>query len=201
MFNFIYKNNIWGDVSLSGFSSSKNVVSNLIVNLNMIIKKYKISRILDVSCGYFDWMESVDLDGVEYIGVDASDYIIGKNINDHGSESRFFLHKNMIFDLLPMVDLVVCKDVLEGLPDDDVLLSIENIKKTKSSYLLISDSPFCLENESRFDLSAYKTRKLNLSISPFFFPKPMESFPFSENSGTWLDDRHMNLYDLKSIEV
>ena len=40
----------------------------------------KITSVLDIPCGDFNWMQKVDLSNIEYIGADIVEELIKKNI-------------------------------------------------------------------------------------------------------------------------
>src|SRR5262249_783583 len=70
IFTEIFERNIWlGDESRSGLGSG--IVQTEIVRraLPELVRKFAVRSMLDVPCGDFNWMKSVDLDLI-YIGCD-----------------------------------------------------------------------------------------------------------------------------------
>ena len=62
IFTDIYKKNAWGGKeSISGRGSDANQTQVLIQELPDFLKKFKISKLLDIPCGDFAWMEKVNL--------------------------------------------------------------------------------------------------------------------------------------------
>ena len=65
--------------SASGYGSSLKVAQPSIDFINKIIKKYNITKIVDLGCGDWNWMQYVNLDNINYVGYDASPEIIKNN--------------------------------------------------------------------------------------------------------------------------
>ena len=71
IFTNIYFKNKWGDNnSFSGSGSNLEQTSVILDELPKIIRKYKISSILDLPCGDFYWMKEFDFKEINYIGSD-----------------------------------------------------------------------------------------------------------------------------------
>ena len=111
-FSKIYSTNFWGDnESFSGPGSNIKNTEDTIMNLTQIIKKYNVKSILDAPCGDFNWMQKVliKFPYLEYYGMDIVSDII-KNNNEKYSNSKIkFYKKDIIKNLFPEVDLVICR--------------------------------------------------------------------------------------------
>jgi len=80
IFTEIYKKNYWGDKdTISGTGSNLIQTKLIIESIPNILKEYKISTILDIPCGNFYWMNNVNLNGINYIGVDIVKELIEAN--------------------------------------------------------------------------------------------------------------------------
>jgi len=197
--NIVYRKEEKRRSLLSGAASDRRTVSNLIKNINRIITEYKVSEVLDIPCGDFCWIQGVNLKEIKYTGMDVCGYIIDKNRESHSSKMRSFLCGDIVSDPLPKNDLVICKDSFEVMSDEDIMLSIANIKKSGSKFLLITNKPFCLFNDPCCNFSFSNIRDINILKSPFSLPSPIESFCYADNSGTWVDYCYMNLYRLAEV--
>ena len=81
IFTGIFKNNSWRSLeSISGPGSEMKQTTSLINNLNILLHDMKITSVLDIPCGDFNWMQKVDLSNIEYIGADIVEELIKKNI-------------------------------------------------------------------------------------------------------------------------
>jgi|TARA_R110000787_G_scaffold336_8_gene1249 hypothetical protein len=118
--------------SLSGNTSSLLQTYHLRENMKTILAD--VNSVADCPCGDWNWMRSVKLDGIDYTGYDILPDVINSN------KERFPKYNFELFDavteVLPKVDLIICKDFLNHLHDAVIEQVIENFKKSKSTYLL-----------------------------------------------------------------
>lgn len=172
-FKYIYDNNHWGgSASKSGQGSDRNQVSKIIKELPELIKEYNLQSILDIPCGDFNWMKSLDLSGVKYTGADIVDEIVEVNNTNYSGEDKNFVKLNIIDNSLPKYDLILCRDCFVHFSNDDIIKSIKNIKASKSKYLLTTTFTNCRSNE---DIVTGDWRVLNLTEPPFCFPNPLHT--------------------------
>src|SRR5690348_10569339 len=67
IFHSIYFNHRWGDgESVSGTGSKIDQTRTISTCLPEIFRRYNIQHLLDIPCGDFNWMSSVDLSSVQY---------------------------------------------------------------------------------------------------------------------------------------
>lgn len=172
IFTKIYKSNYWkSSESVSGTGSELIQTSHLVVNLNQLLREFSIKSILDLPCGDFRWMKNVDLNGVHYLGGDIVEELIKKNKIEYEHINYVdFSVINLISDPLPKVDLVIVRDCFVHLSFDDIFLSLNNLRKSGSKYLLTTVFTECGFN---YDIATGDWRRLNFDIKPFFFPKPI----------------------------
>jgi len=169
-FNYIYKNNLWiGQSSVSGQGSEESQTNEIKENLPKIISTYKISSMLDLPCGDFNWMKDVELNHLEYIGADIVEEIIRLNKTKYSNEKREFIKLDIMKDNLPKVDLIFCRDCLVHFSYDNIFSTIKNIKKSQSEYLLTTTFTECDMNEN---IVTGDWRIINLMKKPFNFPDP-----------------------------
>ena len=191
IFTNIYKNNKWKNKeSVSGSGSTISATKHVVTNLNNIISKYQIKSILDIPCGDFNWMKNVNLENIQYYGADIVKDLITSNQSKYPQYN--FSVMDLSKDVLPMVDLIFCRDCLFHLPYDMILSCINNIKKSNSKYLLTTTFPD--KNIPNKDINIGQWRSLNLEIAPMFFPKPIEIF--SEKT---YKDKSMGLWEIKYL--
>ena len=102
--------------------------------LPFVFSKYEIKSILHIPCGNFSWMNEVDLNDIEYTGADTSDALIESNKEMYPDYN--FKKLNIVSDDLPKVDLILARDVLGHLTNENVHAALDNINKSGSKYLL-----------------------------------------------------------------
>ena len=81
-FSYIYKSKYWkgiGDGSLSGAGSNENTTHNIKLELQNFFNQKKIQSILDIPCGDFNWMSSLDMKNIDYKGYDIVRSVIKEN--------------------------------------------------------------------------------------------------------------------------
>ncbi len=197
-FNYIHNNNFWvGESSVSGEGSDETQTEEIRVNLPKIILKYKIQRILDLPYGDFNWMKNIELNLLEYIGADIVQEIIHLNNEKYSNDRRRFLKLDIIKDNLPKADLIFCRDCFVHLSNDNVIKSIENIKRSNSRYLLTTTFTECEINE---DIVTRNWRIINLIKEPLNFPNPilLINEDCTEGNGTY-SDKSLGLWRISDL--
>lgn len=191
IFSEIYEINAWGnDESLSGQGSSVTQAGNAITTVNTIIKRYGIKTLLDLPCGDFNWMNKVDLSGVDYVGGDIVNEMILKNVENYGEDNLRFGVMDLIKDDLPSVDLVIVRDCFVHFSFDDIQRSVNNLKQSGSKYLLTTTFSRLRINH---DIITGDWRPLNLRKKPFLFPTPLFGMKETTQPGYERDYRGKSL--------
>ena len=170
-FRAIYRNNLWNnEESYSGGGSTFRRTSQIRAQLPALLKKRNIKSICDAGCGDFNWMKYLEIGEVNYVGVDIVTEVIDTNRTLHGNERRVFVDLNIIEEVVPQVDLILCRECLFHLPYADIDRTISNFKASGSSYLLTTHCPDIKRN---VDTITGGCRGLNLTLAPFHFPQPL----------------------------
>jgi len=105
--------------------------------------------------------------GVTYVGVDIVASVIDNNQREFGNDN-FSFRKFLSLEDLPPADLLVCKDVLQHLPNATVKAYLAAFRK-KYKFLLITndEEPAHLQN---IDIDIGGWRTLRLDQEPFCEP-------------------------------
>ncbi|MBX3726327.1 MAG: class I SAM-dependent methyltransferase [Xanthomonadales bacterium] len=116
-----------------------------------------LASVLDVGCGEGAWRAPLRRlrPGVEYLGLDSSDYAIerfGRSRNLH--EARFGDLSGLRFD--DSFDLVVCADVLHYLDDVEVRAGLPGL--VANGHGLAWLEAYCAEDEVEGDLDGFHAR-------------------------------------------
>lgn len=149
-FTNIYNNGAWGHnnngEAHSGGGSTLASTSEYRQFLQDFFKANNIHSVVDVGCGDWEFSRVINWSGINYVGCDVVQSVINENQKKYSSENINFKHGDGITMNLPPADLLICKDVLQHLPNEDVSAFILQFPKYK--YILITnDTPGSLVNE------------------------------------------------------
>lgn len=198
VFTDIYRRNAWGgEDSVSGPGSDLSQTKNIIKELPLLLDDFSISSIIDIPCGDFFWMSTVDLSGIKYIGIDIVKDLIEEN-KKYETEKIFFRYGNLLTDELTAVDLILCRDCFIHFSFDDIYRALANICKSSAKFLLTTTFTDRIEN---LDIITGHGRTLNLEIGPFNFSKPIriivESYKLQDEMYT---DKSLGLWRIEDIK-
>jgi SAM-dependent methyltransferase len=186
-FTFIYNSNHWsGQRSISGNGSDFIQTETIRKQLPELILQIKIRTMLDLPCGDFNWMQTVDLKLDHYIGGDIVPELIEQNQKKYGNAKREFRVLDIIRDSLPTTDLIFCRDCFVHLSNEHILKALNNIKKSGTKYLLTTTFTECETNQ---DITTGDWRIIHLEKDPFCLPRPLLiiSENCTEGNGTYAD--------------
>lgn len=191
------------DESRSGLGSNLAQTAALRAELPSLLAELGVRSLLDAPCGDFFWMSRVDLGVDRYIGADIVPAVIERNRARFARADREFRVLDLTRDPLPGVDLVFSRDCLVHLGDDDVHRTLENIRRSGSTYLATTTFIGRAENEAATEAGGW--RPLNLRRAPFLLPEPFlvideqctEVYLTEEEDGTQVEHRFAD----KSIGV
>jgi 2-polyprenyl-3-methyl-5-hydroxy-6-metoxy-1,4-benzoquinol methylase len=199
VFTDIFSNNAWGGKdSVSGRGSDLHQTRIVIKELPPLFREIGISTVLDIPCGDFHWMKSVDLAGIDYTGADIVDDLIENNTAQYGNDNVHFQKIDLIKDKLPKKDLVFCRDCLVHLSFDDIFCVFDNLSHSQSGYLLATTFPERTENQ---DIATGQWRVLNLELAPFNLPAPLRIINegCTEDDGAYAD-KSLGLWSMADIQ-
>lgn len=199
IFTDIFSGNKWeGTDSISGSGSDTLQTQVIIKELPKIFCDFNIHSILDIPCGDFHWMQHVDMEGVNYMGADIVQRLIDQNKSTYKKANIAFCKLNLIKDSLPRVDLIFCRDCLVHLSFKDILLALQNICNSESTYLLTTTFPGRKNNR---DIATGDWRTLDLESAPFMLPLPLKLIneECTEGDGAY-KDKSLGLWRIRDIK-
>jgi len=170
-FTEIYQNNSWGDPeSVSGWGSRVDSpsVEEARSALRYVRETYGFRSMNDIPCGDINWMRLflAEMPDIKYKGFDIVSPLIEKN---RAIFPQFeFYDLDVTMAVLPKADLIFSKDLFNHLPYSAIRKALENMKKSRSTYLLASNN-FGFEN---VELTG-DSRHIDLCASPFNLAAPI----------------------------
>jgi hypothetical protein len=171
-FSEIYNKNLWdSSESASGAGSSELATREIRTHLPLIFSKWNLKNIIDAPCGDFNWMKLVKVDNdMHYTGIDIVPESIAANISKYSSFHTSFVLYDFTIDKIPTGDIVICRDCLFHLSNNDILLFLRNFIASGTEFLLTTTH----KNEGSFlntDILTGEFRLIDLFSSPFFLPQ------------------------------
>lgn len=112
------------------------------------------------------------MEGVEYIGADIVPEVVARNQQKYASSHTKFVCLDIISQALPKVDLILCRDCLIHFSYADIEMTLKNLRKSGSSYLLTTNYVNLKKNS---EIITGSWREINLRLDPFNFPEPIRS--------------------------
>ncbi len=172
IFSQIYAHGAWvmreNQESLSGVGSTDSATRDLSVRLAAFLREVGCRRLVDIGCGDFNWMRSVEGD-FEYRGIDVVPQVIAQNNARYGSERRRFLCADATSEPIETGDVAICREVLFHLSFDDGLRLLCNIKAAGFRHVLFTTDKSVWFNS---DIRSGDFRRINLMRSPYGLPMP-----------------------------
>ena len=134
IFSKIYQENSWGDgvrFPKSGSGSDPLNAQPYVDFVKRVVQDFHVKTVVDV--GHGDWVMWADyrFEGVDYLGLDVAVGLSEANRNKFGRKNIQFRHFDISQDVLPSAEMVICKDVLQHLPNDQVLIFLTQLSNFK----------------------------------------------------------------------
>lgn len=134
-FTRVYEKGEWGrDEKGRGISGSGSTVTNAafyIVYLQNFLKSNEIRSVVDVGCGDWSLSKNLNWENVSYTGIDVVKDVIERNTAGYSAPNVKFLCGDILTMNLPSADLLICKDVLQHLPNDKVQQFLKQTRNFK----------------------------------------------------------------------
>lgn len=159
--------------------------------ITALLTRLGVHKLLEVGCGDFAWAQEIAPHVELYTGVDRDfDTILGDRI-EHGGLRRRFLVRDVTRDPLPRADLVLCRNVLTRLGDDDVSRGLARIVRSGARYLLATAADGDADQPVGLHPTALR--------SPNAMPAPVEVLPSTADAGDRGD--RLALWDLDDLRA
>lgn len=176
----------WGGNGVGSTPAKTQLIQQ---GLAELVRRRQIRRIVDLGCGDATWILPVAFEVESYVGVDVCPDVIARNQEvvtriERAAAARAKpwprLPQFQVIegpgDQLPQADLVVSRDCLQHLSNDQVWASLEQAG-CAAPLLLTTTYPHTGRN---VNIAAGGFRPINLQAPPFNLPRPIESLPDSD---------------------
>ena len=158
--------------SVSGPGSTLENTQNLRSQLPILFKEFSVSSIVDAPCGDFNWMKHVVPDGITYTGIDVVESLIVENNKRYSNSFITFYQADLILGVCPRSDVLISRDFLFHLSQEDIFKFLNNFLSSETNLLLSTTHKN--ENTSTFVNSDIKTgdfRRIDLFAHPYHFSR------------------------------
>lgn len=208
-----FEQKTWADTSKghprSGPGSTLRRTRRLRRALPGLFRDHSVKTFLDVPCGDWNWMQAVDLSGVDYIGGDISGEVIDAVQQTFGGKGRRFQRIDLANDPLPQADMIMVRECLIHLTDPVRWQVLENIARAGIPHMLLTidlvDKNIPLDRDGDH-------QNFNPMLAPFHFPTPIALIPETAddmdltvlgpaNAGPWKRQRAMGLWSIEQIQA
>jgi SAM-dependent methyltransferase len=161
-FTKIYQGQDWGHGSGVGARPDRTVEYRAL--LQRFIIDNHVRSVVDLGCGDWQFSRHLDWSNVTYLGIDVVAAVVELNRREFAKDNIAF-EKFESLATLPPADLLLCKDVLQHLPNELVKEYLTIFKrKYKFSLITNDDEPKDLQN---IDIDVGGWRTLRLEREPF----------------------------------
>jgi SAM-dependent methyltransferase len=166
-FTQIYDSNAWG--CGSGHSSPAYSAPYMAM-LADFMRNNGVRTVVDLGCGDWQHSRAMDWSGIRYRGFDVVESVIAANTKRFSSDTvTFHLLRQMAE--LPDADLVICKDVLQHVPNADVAAHLDLLLHHYKFAIITNDISCtrdgCAEDNTNLDIPVGAYRQLQLDLPPF----------------------------------
>ncbi|MCW5805121.1 MAG: class I SAM-dependent methyltransferase [Deltaproteobacteria bacterium] len=171
VFASIYEDRTWGangdGRGTSGTGSTLGATVVYRAYLQQFMAEHGIKSVVDAGCGDWEFSSALDWTGIDYRGFDIVPAIVARNTERHGKANIHFRVGNIITDDLPPADLLISKDVLQHLPNKDVVAFLgKQLPKYKHVLLTNGVDAHSLSGANG-DIAIGDYRPIDLTLPPY----------------------------------
>ena len=161
-FTEIYKKDVWGIAK--DIEPEPGNVEQYIKLVQEFMRQNEIRSVVEFGCSVWQHLSRIDWQGIEYDGFDIVKAVVDAATERHGADNIRF-HVVGEGTRLPRADLLICKDVLQHLPNNDIKYYLR-LFKGLYKYLLITDDVYP-DIALNHDIPHGGYRAVRLDIEPF----------------------------------
>jgi hypothetical protein len=169
IFDKIYKRHrwIWG----SGTGSIPFLNKPFIDFVNNFLEIHpEIKVVIDIGCGDHQIGKCLKLEHKKYIGCDVAGVVLEKTRKKFSSTNKEFFRLDAVAEKLPPGDLIIVKDVLQHLQNQDVSCILSKLSHYHFVIVqndMYSKNSFLRKRRENKDIRSGKVRPLDITKEPF----------------------------------
>lgn len=159
----------------SGPGSSAAYTERFRAWLQAFMREQNVKSVLDFGCGDWSWAKHVDWTGIDYLGMEIIPDVV-RGLQMQFARPQTETQSRIAFEIIDprkfelpanyAVDLVICKDVLQHLPSNEVMMLVAKLSRAARHCFWINDRHGQVyDNRDIKVRGAY--RSLDLSAPPF----------------------------------
>lgn len=164
-------------------------------NLPELFRSLGIQSLIDVGCGDFGWMSTVDLTDIEYLGVDIVSDLVDSLQQNYTRSNIKFQKMNVLEEPPESADLWFCRDLLNLLDFQQTAQFFSKYLESRSLYLALTSVE---SNHPNSDGSPGIQRMLDLFQEPFNLPEPKKVLFDGEQ---WFRKRILAVFSRDDVET
>jgi SAM-dependent methyltransferase len=181
-FNGIYASGKWdrdrSGKGTSGPGSTVEITREYRAYVESFMKSHDVKSVVDAGCGDWSFASVMDWNGASYLGIDISSDVI-KEVRQKYEKGNIKFEVGDVTEDLPGADLLLCKDVLQHLPNDLIRKFIKNnLRKSKYKWAILTND----RGPENRDIKAGEHRTIDLTAPPFEV-KGIVDLPIKYDSG------------------
>lgn len=170
IFSAIYNQKLWGanaqGEGCSGSGSTLDTTKEYRNLLKLLLQVLEIKSVVDLGCGDWEFSRLISWESIDYKGFDVVAHVIERNIQNYSKNGISFAVLDATQEQLPAADLLICKDVLQHLSNNDVAKIIQQFKKYK--YCIITNDVYAHTLSSdNGDIVRGDYRPVDITAAPF----------------------------------
>ncbi len=173
-FSRIYQEKLWGENEAGeGFSGGGSKLENIVFYyqyLTEFLQSKNIESVVDLGCGDWEFSRYVNWKGIDYKGFDVVGSVIERDKLQYETEHVHFYCCNFLEAEIPSADLLICKHVLQHMPNRDVFVFLKLMPKFKHCIIVEDVTHFQGENTMHpimKEFPFWDDRGIDLSEPPF----------------------------------
>jgi SAM-dependent methyltransferase len=139
-FTEVYRNGIWGQPWRSGGGSIGEEAEEYVKLLSEWMKGKPIRRVLDIGAGDGHVIGEISkrMPGIQFEAVDCVPRVV-EEAKKRAPSVTWHLSDLLEYPIPPGFDLILCKDVLHHLPNNDVAVILEKLRTSGTQCLIVAD--------------------------------------------------------------
>ena len=195
IFTKIYQENRWGDgieIPKSGVGSLPSNAEMYVKFVEKIVSDFSIESVVDVGHGDWSMWKDYKFENVNYFGIDVARGLSELVSSQYGNPNRIFKFADGVNSSLPSGDLLMCKDVLQHLPNQSVIDFLNVCKNYK--YVILSNDIVCYSLINILKIILARIDPINRAVRAIRFKNPFyktyrhgNNYDISPGSGRGLD--------------